>query len=566
MDSTIPTLQDSSGTHSTSDGKANVFSELFANKCTIEDADDPAPPIEPLTVAELETVVFRPRDLRRVMKRLDPQKATGPDGIGNRVLRECADCLATPLAKLFRLSFAKGHFPALWKLARVVPVHKKKSRSDPGNYRPISLLSNISKLMEKFVNKQLQRHLFTNGLVQSNQFGFRPRHSAADLVTYLSHEWLSSINDRNEVMVVALDIKAAFDRVWHNGLLAKLRARGVSGRLLTWIESYLRDRRIQVVVGGQSSVEKSINASVPQGSLLGPTKFLVYIDDLGDGLGNLIYFYADDSTLYCIIRQGGLPQTVNSMNADLSHIHLWGLQWKVIFAPEKCKVMTLSKKRSQSQQLPPSSLFMGGTELQECSEIDILGVTYTNNMSFDQQVDKVASNAGRRVSVLRRVAPYLDAKGRETVYKAHIRSVMEYAPLSWMTASETKLRRLDDIQSRASKIIGSSVRLDSLSHRRVVSGLGLIHRLHKPDQPEALRSLLPPRTPQTRATRSSSIAHTLQPLTGKTSTGHWSLQQFDRSALPAIVPVWNGLPPSVVGNPELESTKTFCKRAHRHLQ
>ena len=179
------------------------------------------------------------------------------------VLKECARNLAGPLAKLFRYSFCRGHFPAAWKLATVVPVHKKNLHSNPENYRPISLLCNISKVMEHFVNKELRKHLFINGLIHNNQFGFRPHHSAPDLLSYLSHQWLSCLNDRSEARIVALDIKAAFDRVWHNGLLVKLEARGIRGTFLKWIRRYLSDRRIQVVVGGQTSKDKPINASVP---------------------------------------------------------------------------------------------------------------------------------------------------------------------------------------------------------------------------------------------------------------------------------------------------------------
>ena len=121
--------------------------------------------------------------------------------------------------------------------------------------------------MEHIINKELRKQLLGNGIIGSNQFGFRPNHSASDLLAYLSHEWLSCLNERKEVKVVAMDIKAAFDRVWHNGLLAKLKARGISGQILTWIQSYLSERRIQVTVGGQTSEESPINASVPQGSI-----------------------------------------------------------------------------------------------------------------------------------------------------------------------------------------------------------------------------------------------------------------------------------------------------------
>jgi len=419
--------------------------------------------------------------------------------------------------------------------------------------------------MEYCVNNALRKHLFSHNLIQQNQFGFRPRHSAADLLTYLSHQWISGVNERQEVKVVALDIKGAFDRVWHNGLLAKLKVRGVTGKLLTWIGSYLSGRRIQVVVGGQSSAQRPINASVPQGSIAGPSFFLTYIDDLGDDLDSPVFLYADDGTLYRIVSTGGLEQSIEALNSDLSHINLWGSRWKVLFAPEKCKAMTISKKRPQDQAMSTSSLYLGGTELQECPELDLLGVTVQSNLSFESHLNRVTTNAGKRVNVFRQVAPYLDSRGKATVYKAHIRSVMEYAPLSWMSASETHLRSLDDIQKRASNIIGPSIHLDSLSHRRTVSGLGLLHRMHQREQPDALRALLPPKLCPARTTRSSHGTHRIKTLTGKTSGGQWSLQQYDRSALPAIIPVWNSLPSDIVGSPDSESTKAFVKRAHHHL-
>ena len=210
-------------------------------------------------------------------------------------MKECAAELASPLCRLFRLCFANGTFPDQWKTASVIPVHKRDSKSDPTKYRPISLLSIIfSKVMESAVNKQLQNHLLTNKLISSRQFGFRPHHSTADLLTILAQTWNASLDRSEEVCIVACDIQGAFDRVWHNGLLAKLRSKGVSGMLLKWLQSYLHGRSIKVVLSGQSSDASPINASVPQGSILGPLLFSVFIDDLVDTCENQLYLYADD--------------------------------------------------------------------------------------------------------------------------------------------------------------------------------------------------------------------------------------------------------------------------------
>ena len=156
----------------------------------------------------------------------------------------------------------------------------------------------------------------------------------------------------------------------------------------------------------------------------------------------------------------------------------------------------------------------------------------------------------------------MDTRGRAAVYKAHIRSTMEYAPLSWMSASETHLRRLDDIQHRASRIIGPAAQLEPLSHQRLISGLGLLHRMHKPEQPQVLQSILPPKLSSARLTRSNCGEQALQPLAGRTRSGKWSLQQYDRSFLPAIIPVWNSLPQTVIGDPVTEKKPRHSARGH----
>ena len=320
-----------------------------------------------------------------------------------------------------------------------------------------------------------------------------------------------------------------------------------------------------MVVGGQTSNESTINASVPQGSILGPTLFLVFIDDMCDQLTNPSRLYADDSTLYCCVDAEYPEQCVVTLNSDLSHIHNWGLKWKVNFAPEKCKVMSITKKATE----PQGDLFLGGTKLQECEELDILGVNFQKNLSFSSHLDTIAEKAGTRMNMFRKAALYLDANGRSSVYKALPRRTMEYAPLAWMSASETHLRRLDHIQHRAENIIGPQrpgCELDSLAHRRLISGLGLLHRMQKEGEPELIRSQLPQYNKLHRSTRANAVAHSLKTPAGRTESGHWSLHQYDRSFLPATVPVWNSLPPQIVGNPSIDSTKTFCKCANRHLK
>ena len=203
----IPSLQQNGISFSTAQEKAEVLAQAFSMKCNLNCADDPSPDIQNRTAKHLSHVNFRPRDIKRKLHKLDTNKASGPDGISAKVLKNCAVELAAPLAKLFRFSFSRGYFPSQWKVASVVPVHKKNSRSCPSNYRPISLLTIISKVMETIINDQLRKHLFHNNLISDNQFAFRSLHSAPDLLTFMSHRLSSTLNERGEARVVALDIK-----------------------------------------------------------------------------------------------------------------------------------------------------------------------------------------------------------------------------------------------------------------------------------------------------------------------------------------------------------------------
>jgi len=358
----IPVLKDENQVYITAKDKAEKFCHTFSSKCQLDSADEHAPAVQQTLTSSKDHIVFRTKDVRKFLQKLQPDKATGPDEIPARVLTECCAELAGPLCRLFELSFARGTFPSQWKVASVIPVHKRDSKSNPSMYRPISLLSIISKVMEAIVQNQLQNYLLGSHLISKRQFGFRPHHSTADVLTILTQKWSNSLDKGNEVRAIALDIKGAFDKVWHNGLCVKLVAKGISGKLLTWIRSYLSDRSIKVVLSGQSSNTCPINASVPQGSILGPLLFSVFIDDLVDECENDLFLFADDSTLYCEIKATDDPATKTaSLNSDLDRMKKWADRWNVTFEPSKCKAIAISRKRNPTR-LP---LFFGHSRLAE---------------------------------------------------------------------------------------------------------------------------------------------------------------------------------------------------------
>ena len=244
------------------------------------------------------------------------------------------------LKLIFSNILSTGIYPNTWKLANVTPIHKKNDKQLINNYRPISLLPICSKLFEKLIFDQLYSFLTTNNLITKNQSGFRPSDSTTnqllDLVDTIHQSFDSS--PTLEVRAVFMDISKAFDKVWHDGLIFKLKQNGVSGTLLELFGDYLSNRKQRVVLNGSLAEYNDIKSGVPQGSVLGPLLFLIYINDLEENIKSQIRFFADDTKLYSIVKD---PVTsASNLNDDLETIHRWAQQWKMEFNPDPAKQAT----------------------------------------------------------------------------------------------------------------------------------------------------------------------------------------------------------------------------------
>jgi len=274
QDDTIPPLTKPDKTTAiTSEEKAQVLATHFASKMSVPDLDLIPPSVPLYTKATLKTISIKVDEVKKILRHLDTNKAMGGDQISPRLLKGCADQLAEPLCRLFNNCLQRKQWPCLWKSARVAAIHKKSAATDPNNYRPISLLSVVSKIFETIIAEKLTRHFDGHRLLNEKQFGFRAERSASDLLLVQSSSWSQALDDGQDTYVIALDIAGAFDRVWHRGIISKLRSFGISGDLLDLLQNYLHGRSLSVVVNGHSSTECPISASVPQGSVLGPLCF-----------------------------------------------------------------------------------------------------------------------------------------------------------------------------------------------------------------------------------------------------------------------------------------------------
>ena len=320
----IPDLIDpghSTRVHLPSD-KAALLNGCFVRQTILDDDSTALPEELAQNDCEFSSLSTTPKEVFYVLSHLKEKKAAGSDGVPPRLLKYCADGIATSLAHLFNRSFADGCFPSDWKAALVVPVFKKGDKTDPGNYRPIALLPIVSKVLERIVHDKLSR--FLRPWLSPAQSGFRKNDGTIPQLTRLTQVWAEAVDRSMYVGVVYFDLRKAFDKVWHRGLLHKLRAAGVCGSAYRWFSSFLAGRRQATVVEGCQSPFLALHAGVPQGAILGPLLFSVYMNDIPSP--NLTTnLFADDTSVYALGEsvQDLVPRLQASVNGVCSWLKKW---------------------------------------------------------------------------------------------------------------------------------------------------------------------------------------------------------------------------------------------------
>ena len=330
---------------------------------------------------------------------------------------------------------------------------------------------------------------------------------------------------------------------------------------------YLAFRNLQAVVGGATSSTFPVTAGVPQGSILGPTLFLIYVNDAPEVLprGVMPATYADDTTLFSLVANAvDAAEDCNALQAGTDALSTWGTTWRIQFEPTKSQAMTISRHR---QPLPIAPLRFGGVAVEEVTTLRLLGVTFDNTMNFGQHLRSVTLRATQRIGFLRKASPVLDPPGRLTAYKGFVRPLMEYCPLVWNGAAPSHLARLDRVQKRALSLIGPGAVVDSLALRRTISGLCVLFKLMCGARLPCMAELLPPpadyANPRTRRQLQAAHGHCFQLKQTLPSRSHNTiLQSFPN----AHIPIWNSLPSSVLQEaPCLRSLQSFKSKSYKHL-
>ena len=403
---------------STNSETANVINNTLQS-VFVREGDGPIP--QPTFVFHdviLEDIDFTEETVKDILDQLKESLAPGPDGIHAKVLKECSENLAQPLYLIFRKSLDEGVVPDDWKQANVTPIYKKGKKIDPSNYRPISLTSVPCKVMERIVKNSIIDHLEQNSLLSKHQHGFRSNRSCLTQLLEYFTEISDMLETGDPVDAIYLDCRKAFDTVPHKRLLAKLKAYGISGKILKWIESFLSNRSQRVSVKGVLSDPLPVLSGVPQGSVLGPVLFLIYINDLLDGVKSSGKLFADDSKIF---RKISSNQDKQILQEDLTRLHEWSRKWLLEFNESKCSVMHLGRTNQGY------NYSINDTVLTESNEEKDLGVYVTSDWKSSTHVARVAAKANAAVGRIKKTFTYMDSDIFKAIYPGLVRSHIEYA-------------------------------------------------------------------------------------------------------------------------------------------
>ncbi len=412
--------------------------------------------------------------------KLKPASAAGPDKIGPQLLQELVDQAAPALAAIFNASLREGSVPADWRQANVTPIYKKGSKADPGNYRPVSLTSVCCKLLESIIKDSVMEHLLANSLIRDSQHGFMPNRSCTTNLLEFPELATKSVDEGDPFDVIFLDFAKAFDKVPIGPLLAKLESHGVRGQLLQWIAAWLTDRRQRVVLNGAESDWAAVTSGVPQGSILGPVLFIIYINDI-DTVADLIDTlkkFADDTKLGQQVTTG---EGRERLQAALDGLTDWASNWGMLFNVKKCKVMHLGHNN------PKHVYTMLGQALETTEEERDVGVLMASNLKPAAQCAKAAQTASMVLGQISRAFHFRDRHIFVRLYKQYVLPHLEFAGAAWSPWTAADKDVLENVQRRAIKMVAG---LATNRYEDRLAELGMVtleERRHQQDMAQVFR-------------------------------------------------------------------------------
>jgi hypothetical protein len=408
----------------------------------------------------LRTLPIAMQDVYATLRDLKEKKSPGPDDIPNILLKRCRESLAWPLSILYKKSLDEGRLPQDWRDAIVAPIYKKGNKTVCENYRPVSLTSTVVKVMEKLLCKHIVSHIEANGLIHRSQYGFRRNLNCEFQLAHYLDTVTKLVDDGNSVDVIYLDMQKAFDKVPHRELLKKLEDEFfITGNAKRWLQAYLHGRRQRVRVGHVLSEWSSVTSGVPQGSILGPILFIMYINDMDTVLNNAtIYKFADDTK---VVSTANTTEDCDCLQKNIAALEEWSNKWKMPFNSRKSAVMHFGKGNARS------AYSMNGDLIPDSDVERDLGVYVDSNLNFSTHIDTVVGKARKLCGWIHRVYITRNTDVLLRLYTTVVRPVLEYASVIWSPDTRAQIDKIEKVQRQFTKRI------------RTVRSLPYIDRLTK---------------------------------------------------------------------------------------
>ena len=556
INDSIPPLEYDGQIHNSSLEKANALNDYFIKQSTLENINDEVPNLTQYA-SQLDNIIISQTDVSLVIKNLDKTKASGPDRIHNRLLIAASQIISEPLSVFFTKCIHLGKFPNCWKKAHVTPLLKKPPSNICTNYRPISLISCVGKLFERCVHKHVFKYLSDNDILTKSQSGFIPCDSTTNQLIIIYDNLCKAFDDRVTNQSIFFDISKAFDKVWHKGLLHKLYSIGIRGSLHNWFFDYLSNRQQCVVLKGKQSDYKVIQSGVPQGSVLGPLLFLIYINDITNNIQSIIKLFADDTSISLALRDP--LRRADILNADLEQINNWAKTWKIKFNAQKTELLNFKRDNLAIQPLN-----FDNSILQDTDTHKHLGLTLQNDCKWNTHINNLIQKVTLLLSLLKSYKYRLSRKALNQMYKSFILPHFDYCDIIYDNCTVAQSDSLEQLHLDGIRTIIGTVR--GTSHEKLYkeSGFTTLKERRRRHKLIFMHKIIHGQCPSYLSERCPQLVGQLNPYHRRRPwerrVPHSRTELYYNSFFPSATRLYNFIPDEVKTNPSISNLKRFLNQ------